>query len=102
MYVPVALAGMIFRLPGGVIAGVSGGLLLGPLMPISVEEGQRQAVTGWLYRLGFFTLVGALVGQLSHVLNLRLDQLHRAIDRLGTTYGHTLRCFASLVSAARA
>ena len=98
MYVPVALAGMIFRLPGGLVAGLAAGLLLGPFMPINVEEGLSQSTSGWVYRLGFFVLLGALVGQLSQVLNMRLDQLHEAVDSLASAYAHTLRGFASLVA----
>lgn len=97
-YVPVALAGALFRAPGGLIAGLVAGVLHGPFMPLNVGEGTFQTAGAWLYRLGFFMLLGGFTGQLSYVLNLRLDQLHQSNENLSQTYAHTLKAFTSLVA----
>ena len=62
MYLPVLLAGLIFGVRGGAVAGVCGGLMLGPWMPIDTVTGEQQDTFNWLYRTGFFTLVGCLSG----------------------------------------
>lgn len=62
MYLPVLLAGLIFGVRGGAVAGVCGGLMLGPWMPIDTVTGEQQDTFNWLYRTGFFTLVGCLCG----------------------------------------
>ena len=98
MYLPVPLAAGLFRAPGGIVAGLIGGLLLGPLMPLDVEQETSQQTSGWLSRTGFFVLLGALVGQLSYFLNVRLDQLQDALHNLASTYSHTLKAFTSLVA----
>ena len=62
MYVPVVLGALAFGVPGGVLAGIAGGLLLGPIMPINTSTGEMQELFNWSYRLTSFTLIGALVG----------------------------------------
>jgi EAL domain-containing protein (putative c-di-GMP-specific phosphodiesterase class I)/GGDEF domain-containing protein len=62
MYVPVVLSALAFGVPGGLLAGIGGGLLLGPLMPQDTSTGELQGTLNWIYRLTFFTLIGALVG----------------------------------------
>lgn len=98
MYVPVALAGCLFRAPGGLLTGLLAGLLVGPLMPLDVATQAPQATGAWLYRMGFFMLLGGLIGQLSHLVNLRLDQLQAAMDNLAHAYARTLKGFTTLVA----
>ena len=40
---------------GGVLAGIAGGVLLGPWMPQDTSTGEMQGAVNWLYRLTFFT-----------------------------------------------
>ena len=65
MYVPILLAGFVFGVKGGVLVGLIGGFALGPFMPIDVATGEAQQTINWLYRTGFFTLVGFLSGAAS-------------------------------------
>ncbi len=75
MYVPVVLSALAFGVPGGVLAGIGGGLLLGPLMPLNTTTGEMQEPFNWLYRLTSFTLIGTLVGAGSHLLRRQLREL---------------------------
>lgn len=75
MYLPILLAAYFFGAPGGVIAGLIGGVVLGPLMPISISTGEMQDLTNWLYRLIFFAGVGAISGLLFSRLNKRNDEI---------------------------
>jgi EAL domain-containing protein (putative c-di-GMP-specific phosphodiesterase class I)/GGDEF domain-containing protein len=65
MYIPIVLASMFFGIQGGVVVGVTGGLLLGPLMPIDILLGEPQMISNWIYRLLFFVIVGIISGYFS-------------------------------------
>ncbi len=65
MYVPILLSGFIFGIKGGIVFGVLGGVVLGPFMPVDVAVGEMQDAANWLYRAGFFMLIGSLSGAAS-------------------------------------
>lgn len=73
MYVPVLLAAFIFGLKGGLWGGVLAGLVVGPFMPIDTATGEMQTTANWLFRTGFFVLIGVLSGfaveYFSHVID---------------------------------
>lgn len=71
MYIPILLGAYFFGVPGGVVVGLMGGFVLGPLMPISVSTGEMQELTNWLYRMTFFVGIGTISGLLFSVLNKR-------------------------------
>ncbi|MBG0786275.1 MAG: EAL domain-containing protein [Anaerolineaceae bacterium] len=75
MYLPILLAAYFFGPSGGILAGLFGGLVLGPIMPISVSTGEMQDLMNWLYRLVMFTGVGAISGFLFTVVNKRTDEV---------------------------
>jgi hypothetical protein len=75
MYVPVVLGALAFGATGGVLAGIAGGLLLGPWMPIDTSTGEMQRALNWGYRLTFFTLIGALVGVGAQHLRRHLQEM---------------------------
>jgi predicted signal transduction protein with EAL and GGDEF domain len=75
MYVPIVLGAIAFGLPGGVAAGIGGGVLLGPWMPIDTSTGEMQEPLNWIYRLVFFALIGLLVGTWSALLRRHLREL---------------------------
>ncbi|MBK1734559.1 hypothetical protein CKO15_04515 [Halorhodospira abdelmalekii] len=64
MYLPILLAGAVFGWLGGVVAGIAGGLALGPWMPIDTTTGEMQEPLNWIFRVGLFVLVGLIVGLL--------------------------------------
>ena len=75
MYIPVLLAGFLLGIKGGVLFGVLGGLALGPLMPIDVGTGEMQSTLNWVYRAGFFILIGFLSGAASDSVQSYLKHL---------------------------
>ena len=75
MYIPILLAAFFFRIPGGLIAGIVGGVILGPLMPLNVATGEMQLFLNWLYRLGMFSLIGSLAGIIVATLDTQIGKL---------------------------
>ncbi|MBY0501806.1 MAG: GGDEF domain-containing phosphodiesterase [Alphaproteobacteria bacterium] len=75
LYIPIILAGLIFSVRGGVLAGLAAGLLIGPFMPTSIEYDFAQPLSSWATRLGFFVLVGAIAGMGSSVFKAYLREL---------------------------
>lgn len=62
MYLPILLGGLSLGFRGGAFFAVLGGLLLGPFMPIDTISGEMQTSVNWLYRTGFFSVVGIVSG----------------------------------------
>jgi diguanylate cyclase len=62
IYLPIILAAVVFKVPGGVLTAIAAGLLVGPFMPIDTATGQQQQAINWLSRLGAFMVVGAFTG----------------------------------------
>ena len=75
MYIPILLAGFFYGLKGGLAMGLLAGLILGPLMPISVTTGEMQQTVNWLYRTGFFVVIGATSGWVSGCVSKYLAHL---------------------------
>lgn len=75
MYFPILLAAYFFGIPGGLIAGLLGGLVLGPLMPISISTGEMQELVNWVYRLIVFCGVGTVSGFIFSVINKRSEEV---------------------------
>lgn len=68
MYLPILVAGGLFGPIGGALAGMAGGLTLGPYMPIDTVTGEMQEPLNWLFRAVFFMLVGGVTGGLVDVV----------------------------------
>jgi diguanylate cyclase (GGDEF)-like protein len=75
MYVWIVLGGIAFGVPGGVLAALFGGLLLGPLMPMNTDTGEMQQPLNWTYRLVFFSFIGVLVGTWAQLLRRYMREL---------------------------
>lgn len=73
MYPPIILASVLFRMPGGIVAGLIAGLLLGPYMPLSTVQEIPQQSFNWIMRMGFFMGMGAVGGFISRCYNDHLD-----------------------------
>ena len=92
MYLPIILAAAGFGIYGGIAAALVAGFVLGPLMPMDVATGLAQTMSNWMFRIGFFLLVGAFSGLISTFLNGQ-------IDRLKETHQHLLQAHEELKSA---
>ena len=88
LYVPVLLAAWAFGPVGGVSAGVAAGLAVGPGMPVDVDAGVAQATTNWVYRSGFFALIGAVSGGLHHLVRAQLAQSRAERRRFASLVQH--------------
>lgn len=62
MYLAIIFGAFSHGAKGGAVIGILGGIALGPFMPIDVATGEHQQTINWLYRTGFFTLIGTLTG----------------------------------------
>lgn len=87
MYIPILLSGFVFGIRGGLVFGALAGLILGPFMPINVVTHEMQDAANWLYRTGFFVLIGVLSGMASdgvrsYLRNLRWVSRHDAETQL--------------------
>lgn len=75
MYLPIVLSAIIYGARGGVLAAILGGLILGPYIPIDTLTGEPQLTINWVYRLGFFVLIGLLVGLASDGIRTYISRL---------------------------
>ncbi len=80
MYLPIVLAAIFFKVKGGVIVGLIGGIILGPFMPIDTLTGELQETANWIYRIGFFIFIGALVGYVNYLLQQAYKGLKAKIN----------------------
>lgn len=79
MYLPIVFSAVLFKTAGGVAAGLLGGIILGPYMPIDTITGEKQLAVNWLFRMGAFILVGCFVGYAIEILQSTNDALVRKI-----------------------
>jgi HD-GYP domain-containing protein (c-di-GMP phosphodiesterase class II) len=75
-----------------VIAGVIAGVLVGPWVSASSES-----TTDWVFRAGFFVLVGGFVGQAHRLLERRHRHEEHLVKKIATIHARTLATFASTV-----
>ena len=61
-YIPILITGFWFGPLRGSVLGMIAGLIVGPLMPESVPDHIYQEPYTWIFRLSFFTIIGALAG----------------------------------------
>lgn len=55
---PILLAAMWFGFPGAILCAVTGGVLVGPFMPLDVASGTYQSTENWLARMAFYLVIG--------------------------------------------
>ncbi|WP_019624708.1 putative bifunctional diguanylate cyclase/phosphodiesterase [Thioalkalivibrio thiocyanoxidans] len=85
--IPVLLAAALMGLWGGLAFGLLAGLLLGPFMPMNVDEGIAQPTLNWVTRAGIYLVLGGLSGWLfsqlrQHAARLLDQAYHNAVTGL--------------------
>ncbi len=75
-YIPIIMASLFFRIPGGVVTAIAAGIMLGPFMSSNVYTGDQQDTILWLSRLGLYILVGILTGAPLQVYKHHLKKMH--------------------------
>ncbi len=83
MYLPIVIASVIFGCKGGVLTALVGGLMIGPFIPLDLVNAEPQAMYHWLYRSGFYTLIGIVVGLTSDAIrrNIKVQRKEAKLDR---------------------
>jgi len=82
MYLPIIAAAAGFGIYGGIATALVAGLALGPCMPMNVNTGLPQTPSSWMFRIGFFLLVGAFSGLVSNYLNGQIVRLKKTNEDL--------------------
>jgi EAL domain-containing protein (putative c-di-GMP-specific phosphodiesterase class I) len=78
MYIPIILSAYYFGVAGAAGAALVGGLIVGPLMPVSISAGVMQQHLTWLLRSAMFTTVGVVVSVLfEHVKKYKKSEIER-------------------------
>lgn len=75
LYIPILLAGFVFSIRGGILAGIVAGFLMSPYMPTFYEYELMQPFSSWALRMFMFTLVGMLAGKGSSVFKAYIKEL---------------------------
>jgi len=101
MSFPLLFAALFFKLPGGVVAGVLGGLALGPLMPLYVPQGIPQQPYNWLFRLAAYVFFGGFSGLLFKWLNAHHLALEKARSELSRSLDALQQTQLQLIDKAR-
>lgn len=86
MYLPIVFSAVLFGTLGGVVAAVIGGLILGPFVPIDTLTGEAQLTINWLYRTGFFALIGSTVGLASDGIRSYIKHLRWSVRHDNASY----------------
>ena len=68
MYLPIILAAILFRVPGGLICGLLAGLTLRFFPGSSSVINNLSATSAWYLQTGFFILIGGINGSMVNIL----------------------------------
>ena len=64
MYIVIILSVFIFNIKVGLIYAIIAGMLLGPYMPLVVEQGIKQETISWVFRIVMFVIIAIVAGGL--------------------------------------
>ena len=101
MYLPIILAAAGFGLYGGIAAALVAGFVLGPHMPMDAAKELSQTTSNWMFRTGFFLLVGAFSGLISQFLNGQIDRLKEAHRNLLQSHEELKNAQLKLIQTAK-
>lgn len=89
-YVPVLAGAFFFTVPGGVIAGLSSGLLAGPLGEALFRGAVSAPTPDWLIWSASLTGVGFFAGRTLEMLRRREAELHAVVDEAIDAFVHAM------------
>lgn len=92
LYMPIIVAAIVFKAPGGILVGLAAALIAGVWIP-----GSTHSVGDWLVQAGFFVFIGGFVGATQELLERRLGQNEHLVKKVATIHARTLSTFASTV-----
>ena len=98
-YIPILLAAVTGGVRAAVVTSLIATVLMGPLMPLDVEQSIPQATGAWLFRGAFFVFIGAFVAISSGILRSRSRHNMQLREDLAGTYSRNLKVFAGLVES---
>lgn len=74
---PIILAAYFYKIRGGLIISIIGGLFLGPFMPLNTETMVMQSFENWFFRMFFLMIIGVFSGALFSLLESQLEQVNQ-------------------------
>lgn len=86
MYLPIVLSAVFFGAFGGFAVAIVGGLILGPFVPIDTITGEAQLTINWVYRMGFFALIGTTVGLASDGIRAYIKHMRWSVRHDTATF----------------
>jgi diguanylate cyclase len=80
VYFPVVLAAFRFRVLGGIIAGLAGMIVMGPIMPLDVVAEEPQELENWVSRGAYLCLFGLVIGLMHNTILNHQQELFRILN----------------------
>ena len=77
IYLPIILAAYFYKIKGGLLISIIGGLFLGPLMPINTDTMAMQSFENWFFRMLLLIIIGVFSGSLFSLLEDQLDKVNQ-------------------------
>jgi EAL domain-containing protein (putative c-di-GMP-specific phosphodiesterase class I)/GGDEF domain-containing protein len=100
VYFPVVLAAFRFRVLGGIVAGLVGMIVMGPIMPLDVLAGEPQELNNWVSRGVYLCLFGLVIGLLHDTILSHQQELFRIMNYDPVTNLPLFEAFRRKISAA--
>lgn len=98
MYIPIIIASFFWGIYGGIIVSVLASILVGPLMPLNIEDHLNQPPSSILIRTLFFIIISLFVGYISTLLKTYIIFANKTYRQLSSTYANTLRNYAQMLA----
>lgn len=77
IYLPIVLAAYFYKIKGGLLISIIGGLFLGPLMPINTDTMVMQSFENWFFRMFLLIIIGVFSGSLFSLLESQLEKVNQ-------------------------
>ncbi|HAJ19005.1 MAG TPA: hypothetical protein DCL95_02925 [Rhodospirillaceae bacterium] len=100
VYFPVVLAAFRFRVLGGIVSGLVGMIVMGPIMPLDVLAGEPQELENWVSRGGYLCLFGLVIGLMHNTILNHQQEMFRILNYDPVTNLPLFEAFRRKISAA--